>query len=107
MGPKRPRRFEGFCGDAALVALTLINLCRVSELLRVDGDYAHRKTFPWLTVASAALPHSSPGLPRKPSKGRIMSLRRIILPAAVLLSGFAGGCATQGPQPTEEDRKST
>src|ERR1700755_2206694 len=24
------------------------------------------------------------------------------IPAAVLLCGFAGGCATQGPQPTEE-----
>src|ERR1700761_2024871 len=25
-----------------------------------------------------------------------------IIPAAILVCGFAGGCATQGPQPTEE-----
>ena len=31
-----------------------------------------------------------------------MSLRPVLIPAAALLCGFAGGCATQGPQPTEE-----
>src|SRR5258705_13905292 len=31
-----------------------------------------------------------------------MSIRPGFIPAAVLLCGFAGGCATQGPQPTEE-----
>jgi hypothetical protein len=31
-----------------------------------------------------------------------MPLRAGYLPAAVLVCGFAGGCATQGPQPTEE-----
>ena len=31
-----------------------------------------------------------------------MSIRLGFIPAAVLLCGFAGGCATQGPQPTEE-----
>ena len=35
-------------------------------------------------------------------KGRTMSIRLGFIPAAVLLCGFAGGCATQGPQPTEE-----
>jgi hypothetical protein len=31
-----------------------------------------------------------------------LSLRPGFLPAAMLLCGLAGGCATQGPQPTEE-----
>jgi hypothetical protein len=31
-----------------------------------------------------------------------MSLRPGFIAAAALLSGVAGGCATQGPQPTEE-----
>src|SRR5260370_25324606 len=31
-----------------------------------------------------------------------MSIRPGFIPVAVLLCGFAGGCATQGPQPTEE-----
>ena len=31
-----------------------------------------------------------------------MSLRLTLIPAAALLCGFAGGCATQGPQPTDE-----
>src|SRR5882724_3076298 len=32
-----------------------------------------------------------------------MSLRVVgFIPAAVIVCGFAGGCATQGPQPTEE-----
>ena len=35
-------------------------------------------------------------------EGRTMTLRPGFIPVAVLLSGFAGGCATQGPQPTEE-----
>jgi hypothetical protein len=31
-----------------------------------------------------------------------MPLRSGLMTAAVFLCGFAGGCATQGPQPTEE-----
>jgi hypothetical protein len=31
-----------------------------------------------------------------------MSLRTLLIPAAAIVCGFAGGCATQGPQPTEE-----
>ena len=31
-----------------------------------------------------------------------MSLRQGLIPAAALLCGFASGCATQGPQPTQE-----
>lgn len=31
-----------------------------------------------------------------------MSLRANLIPVAALLCGVAGGCATQGPQPTEE-----
>jgi hypothetical protein len=31
-----------------------------------------------------------------------MQPRRAFIPAAVLLCGLAAGCATQGPQPTEE-----
>src|SRR6201996_8561037 len=38
----------------------------------------------------------------KPLKGRAMSPRLGFIPAAVLVCGLAGGCATQGPQPTEE-----
>src|SRR3569833_1929620 len=38
-----------------------------------------------------------------PFEGRAMSPRLIgFIPAPVLLCGVAGGCATQGPQPTEE-----
>jgi hypothetical protein len=35
-------------------------------------------------------------------KGRNMSPRLGFIPAAALICGFAAGCATQGPQPTEE-----
>jgi hypothetical protein len=38
----------------------------------------------------------------KTLKGRAMSPRLGFIPAAVLVCGLAGGCATQGPQPTEE-----
>lgn len=38
----------------------------------------------------------------KTLKGSNMSLRSGFLPATALLCGLAGGCATQGPQPTEE-----
>jgi hypothetical protein len=31
-----------------------------------------------------------------------MSLRLGFIPVAAMICGFAGGCATQGPQPTEE-----
>jgi hypothetical protein len=35
-------------------------------------------------------------------KGRIMSPRPVFISAAALLCALAGGCATQGPQPTEQ-----
>jgi hypothetical protein len=53
-------------------------------------------------VNPAALAHASPWKFQETLKGRNMSIRPGLIPAAVLLCGFAGGCATQGPQPTEE-----
>jgi hypothetical protein len=38
----------------------------------------------------------------KPARGATMSLRSGVVAGVALLGTLAGGCATQGPQPTEE-----
>ena len=75
---------------------------RVSELLRIDAPDDTLKPFP-ADSGSLLRSRMMPLALMQHPKGRTMSPRLIgFIPATALVCGLAGGCATQGPQPTEE-----